>query len=83
MPMNEDAEDIAYLTAERDKLARDLAVCKIARDGWMKASDEAHARIAQLEAALREIADKADDPRHVAYEEACVAKAALAPKEPT
>lgn len=33
---------------------------------------------AQLEAALRQIADKADDPRHVSYEEACIAKAALA-----
>ena len=54
MPMNEDAEAIAYLTAERDKLARDLAACKIARDGWIKASDEAHARIRELEAALAE-----------------------------
>ena len=35
-------------------LARDLAACKIARDGWMKASDEAHARIRELEAALAE-----------------------------
>jgi hypothetical protein len=30
-------------------LARDLAACKIARDGWIKASDEAHARIRELE----------------------------------
>ncbi len=40
------------LASDYDALARDLAACKIARDGWMKASDEAHARIRELEAAI-------------------------------
>ena len=41
------------LERERDKLARDLAVCKIARDGWMKASDEAQARIRERDRAVK------------------------------
>ena len=64
-------ERIAYTPAEFDAMRqraeaaeRDLAACKIARDGWMKSSDKAQARIRELEAerdrlreALTEIAD--------------------------
>jgi hypothetical protein len=80
-----------------DALARDLAACKIARDGWIKASDEAHARIAQLEAdnkMLRETIDAIDNMPTGMSPAVCRAMAAywngladrmaaFAPKEPT
>ncbi len=36
--------------SDYDALARDLAACKIARDGFTAASDTAHARVRELEA---------------------------------
>ena len=48
------------LASDYDALARDLAACKIARDGFTAASDTAHARIRELESALLDI-------RNIAY----------------
>jgi hypothetical protein len=45
--------------SDYDALARDLAACKIARDGFTAASDTAHARIRELESALLDIRNTA------------------------
>ena len=45
-------EPVVVLESDYDALARDFAACKIARDGWTKASDDAHARIRELESRI-------------------------------
>ena len=53
-------------------------------DQLLKERDEALAENERWRKALTRIADACDDPRHVAYEEACIARAALAePAQPT